>query len=75
MTNEKTTWTKEELMQEIQNSVKRDRMISFMTAAINWGTATGMSPAILQEGREILAAIVNPAAAPVQPPGEKGSEE
>lgn len=72
MTEEKTTWTREEMIQIMNESIQRDRMISFLTAAIQWGVQTGMAPQILSEGRRMLDALTQPAKPPepVQSPGE-----
>ena len=61
MTEEKTTWTREEMIQIMNESIQRDRMVSFLTAAINWGVSTGMAPQILDEGRRMLGALTQPA--------------
>jgi hypothetical protein len=72
---EKTTWTKEEMIAALNENITRDRMISFLTAAVQWGAATGMAPQILAEGRRMLERVSNPPQEPVQPPGEKGENE
>jgi hypothetical protein len=67
---EKTTWTKEEVLKQINEEIVRDRMVSFLTASVRWGMQTGMAPAILAEGQRMLEAVTNPAKQePVQPPG------
>jgi hypothetical protein len=73
---EKTSWTKEEMLQILNEEVRRDRMASFLTAAIRWGQATGMAPQILDQGQQMLARITQPEApqAPVQPPGDEQKE-
>ncbi len=49
---------------DIENIIINDRMKSFMVAAINWGSVTGMSPQILEAGKMILMGLQAPAEAP-----------
>lgn len=64
------------MLQIMNEEIRRDRMVSFLTAAIRWGQATGMAPQILEQGQQMLGAITQPAkpAEPVQPPGVKEEE-
>jgi hypothetical protein len=69
---EKTTWTREEMLKIMDEEIRRDRMVSFLTAAIRWGQATGMAPQILEQGQQMLGAIMQPVKPQesVQLPGE-----
>jgi hypothetical protein len=59
-------WMMELSEQDLQNIILRDRMASFLAAAINWGSQTGMSPQILDAGKQIYAALQAPVAAPAK---------
>lgn len=69
------TYTEEEIRNIVAENITRDRMVSFLSAAVQWGTNTGMSPAILAEGQRMLSTLINPPAGvkPTEP--EKPDEE
>ena len=59
--------------QDIENIIMQDRMVSFLTASLNWGAATGMSPQLLDAGKRILMRLQAPVEAPA--PAKKEDEK
>ena len=61
------------MLKIMDEEIRRDRMVSFLTAAIRWGQTTGMAPQILEQGQQMLGAIMQPVKAQesVQPPGDE----
>ena len=64
------------MLKIIDEEIRRDRMVSFLTASIRWGQATGMAPQTLEQGQQMLGALTQPVKGqePVQPPGEVKDE-